>query len=208
MRIPERILPTETSIDNREGKMSFETISQNDRELQKNLYFIAELLGVLRRSRRATRQRARVESEISAATERLEYLIHEYQDTLRHGTTQEAHVHRLASRPVCDDCRRKRTERRTVSKRAETTVMELPLWQPALDFAVACTRSVANDFLSSQSLSVAEHFPLCVVRLRSVLRHLQDLSAIPTQGPELGLSEPWDHCADCEKPIEAELGQK
>ena len=186
--------------------MSFQTISQNDRELQKTMYFIAELLGVLRRGRRELR--ARVESEISTSTERLEYLIHEYQDTLLEGTTQEAHVHRLGTRPVCDDCRRKRIERRTVSKQAETMVLQPQLWQPTLDFAIACTRSVANDFLSSQSLSVAEHFPLCVVRLRSVLRHLQDLSAIPTQGPELGLSEPWDHCADCEKPIEAELGQK
>jgi len=188
--------------------MSFEISSRSDQELQRTMYIAVELLGTLKRCRRDLRQLAQIEKGILAVTDRLEYLIQGCEYTLVGRAAQTAGLYNLASRLRCPDCMQRAINSQRQSKPAETTVLPPPISQPALEFAIACTRSVANEFLRSHGPGTPESFPLCLARLRSALRRLQELSPTTTQGAKLQVEKPSDNCADCGKPIEAEVGQK
>lgn len=186
--------------------MSFETVTPTDRELQKSLYVSAELLGMLKRCRCDLRPSHALQKWISAVTQRIEYLIQEcgYGAVVAGG--EGPALYKLSSRGFCADCRQGFMNNRAVSDAAEAPIMLTPIWQPALEFAVACTNSAASDFFEYGGRCMVEAFPSCLAKLRSALRRLQQILPRPErQQSMLEVEKLSGDCACCGKPIEVKV---
>src|SRR5579864_4437473 len=103
--------------------MSSEAVTRDDRELQKVMYLIAELLGMLKRCRSDLRRSSQIQKEIFAVADRIEYLTQEYEYMLIGPAAQQPDLYELSFRPLCPDCIREAKESRRVSKPTETTVI-------------------------------------------------------------------------------------
>jgi hypothetical protein len=182
--------------------MPYDPISRNDRELQRTIYQITELLGMLRRCGRHLRQSSRIEKEISIAVTKLEFLIGEYENVATATDEQKPYEYQLDSRPVCADCRQGETKVGTGRQAGQgTEVITPPMWQSSLQFALSCTRLVADDYLSDPATWGT--FPRCLVELQTVLRRLQKLlPASATAETKLSVADFPNACAECGKSLE------
>jgi hypothetical protein len=155
----------------------------------------------LKMCRHDLRQSSRIEREISSAVTKLEFLIEEY-DYI--GTTPDEQIpdeYQLGSRPICTDC--KQEQMNTGGKRAAQAAEPVtrPIWQSSLQFALWCTRLVADGYLSDSA--TCGRFPMCLVELRTVLRRLQQLlPASATAETKLSVADFPNACAECGKSLE------
>jgi hypothetical protein len=187
---------------------SFATASRSDRELERSMYLVAELVGMIKRCSPDRRQLADIGEQISDVAERLDYLIQDYEYT-RVGITTQPELIKLESRPRCSDCMKRALQVTKESKPAETTVLGRPSWQSAFEFALACTGSVAGELIENCGTGTLESFPSCLVALRRALWRVQSLlSGTATTDTKTVVEEPSGSCADCGRPTEDEVGQK
>jgi hypothetical protein len=184
--------------------MSYETASPNDRELQKTMYLIIELLGMLRRCRRDRRHSCRIQKEISTVTERVEFLMPEQEYTIHGSVEQKPDLIKLGARPLCRECLVHTVERRRDREIAEPTIVPPPIWQRALEFALECTCVVASESFRDYATGTLTNLPSCLSRLRSVLWRLQGLlPPVRAEETKLVVQSLPGKCGECGQAIEA-----
>lgn len=175
--------------------------SRNGRELQRNIYVLAELSGMLKRSRHDRHQSSRIEREILAVTERLEYLVQEYEYTMLGTEEQQPGVFKLVATALCPECIQRMMKSRREGKPAETKPV-LPIWQSGLEFAFACTSAVANEFFDDSGTCEFTYLPACLVTLRNTLRRLQRLLPPAARETHIKIAKHSHCCAECGETIE------
>jgi hypothetical protein len=182
-----------------------EKASSTDVELQRHLYVAAELLGMLNVSRIDARLSSTIANQISQVTCRIEYVVQEYEYTLS-DSTQQAYHYKLATRSRCCDCNKPALNSQARSNPADTTVPVVPIWQPALNFSLACSDLAASNFMDRCDTNSLKQFPTCLVELRRMLSRLQrSLSHTRTTDTKLEVEDPDRYCVGCGKPLQEEL---
>lgn len=182
--------------------MSYKSTSRTDEELQKTMYFITELVGMLKSCRHDLRQSSRVEQQISIVVTKLDFLIGEYEYIVNTLNKQEADEHQLGSGFVCADCRSQKIKSGADSETMRATVVATqPIWNSSLHFALWCTRLVADEYCRDRDM--CGRFPTCLLELRTVLQRLRELLPASATESKLSVADLSNACAKCGKSLEA-----
>lgn len=174
-----------------------------DHQMQKALYVVVELLGMLRRLDCDPRYSHQVEKAIDELSLGMDFLIKQCEHKDRGTLKQQPKSIKLGAQVVCEECKTSAMATGVLS--ASTAVLpSLPsTWGSQLEFLLTATQRVGFELFEQRcASSTPGRFPNCLVRLRNnLLRQQQYITPKEGREGETAVEYPTDSCAICGRPI-------